>query len=100
MGFLDQEITFDMGHLVLLLALFGFVFYMTTRKENLTGMAQELGIQPVHATVCHCPDCERTVMQQALDGQLYGCDPSRPNFDPQECNNSYRKASLHGCGIA
>ena len=112
MAFMDQEISFDMGHMLLLLALVGFVFFVANRCKLACGNGTEglqvggctagVNVQPVTATKCRCPDCAATALQQARDGQLYGCNPNNPYvpFSKEECNNQYRKALLHGCGVA
>ena len=102
MTFLDQEISFDIGHLLLLLALVGFIFFVTNRCKLTCNNSEGLNIQPVHWKSCRCPSCVETAYQQAQSGQLYGCDPNNPfvPFSDEECNNSYRKTALHGCGVA
>ena len=107
MTFLEQEISFDMGHAILLLALVGFIYYIVTRckingKEGMHG--HPLGgvnVEPVHPKVCHCPDCAKVALEQAQSGQLYGCNPNNPYvpYSPEECNLQYRKTLLHGCGV-
>ncbi len=111
MTLFDQEITFDMGHLLLLFALVGFIFFVTNRcklacndKEGLAVGNSPAGVdvQPIHWKSCRCPSCEATALEQARTGQLYGCNPSNPYvpYSKEECNYQYRKASLHGCGVA
>lgn len=96
MTFLDQEITFDIGHLILLLVLVGFVLFVVQRYR------EGLEIQKVHIRECRCQDCLDVALHQAQTGQLYGCDPNNPYvpYSPEECEYSYRKAALHGCGVA
>lgn len=95
MTFLDQEITFDIGHLLLLVALVAFILYIARRNEG-------LDVRKIHYKSCRCPTCAEVAYQQAKDGQLYGCNPKNPYvpYSPEECNYSYRKTMLHGCGIA
>lgn len=110
MAFLDQEITFDMGHLVLLFALVGFIFFVAKRckltcnggSEGLTVGAAGVDVQPVHWKSCRCASCNATALEQARNGDLYGCNPNNPYvpFSKEECNYQYRKAALHGCGVA
>ncbi len=112
MAFFDQEISFDMGHLLLLIALVGFIFFVANRcklscngKEGLDvqgGCPAGVNVQPVHWKSCRCPSCEEAVLQKAQNGELYGCNPNNPYvpYSKEECNYQYRKASLHGCGVA
>lgn len=102
MSFLDEEIEFDVGHLILLGALILFVVFISKRcKEGMTGKSIN-GVQPIHWKSCRCPSCAAVALQQAEDGYLYGCNPNNPYvpYSKEECNNSYRKTMLHGCGIA
>lgn len=96
MTFLNQEITFDVGHLVLLLAFIALLLYVAQRYR------EKFEVQAVQIQPCRCQSCLDAVQQQAQSGQLYGCDASNPYipFSPEECNYSYRKAALHGCGVA
>ena len=106
MTFLDQEISFDIGHLVLLLALVGFIFFVAKRCKLSCGGNEGLNVkgvdvQPTHWKPCRCASCEEAVLQKARDGYLYGCDPNNPYipYSKEECNYQYRKNSLHGCGV-
>lgn len=108
MTFFDQEINFDIGHFVLLFALVGFVFFVANRCKITCNSSEGLdvtggvNVNPVHWKSCRCPSCETAALHMAQNGQLYGCDPSNPYvpFSKEECNYQYRKASLHGCGVA
>jgi hypothetical protein len=110
MSILDQEINFDVGHLVLLLALIGFLLFVMMRckaDENLkvgetAGCPAGVNVQPVHWKSCRCPDCETVALQQARNGELYGCNPNNPYvpYSKEECDYQYRKALLHGCNVA
>ena len=109
MSFLDQEINFDMGHLVLLIALVGFIFFVSKRckmtcdgKEGLCVAESGVDVAPVHWKSCRCPSCESAALDMARNGYLYGCNPNNPYvpYGKEECNYQYRKASLHGCGVA
>jgi hypothetical protein len=109
MGLFEQEITFDMGHLVLLLALIGFIFFVASRCKLSCGNSKEGldvpesdGLQMVRPPECKCPSCNEAAFQKAKDGYLYGCDPNNPiaPYSKEECNYQYRKAALHGCGVA
>jgi hypothetical protein len=105
MTFLDQEISFDIGHLVLLLALVGFIFLVVRRCKSeglIVAGKGGIEIQPVNWKSCRCPSCEEAALDMARKGQLYGCDPNNPfvPFSNEECNYQYRKAALHGCGVA
>ena len=95
MTLLDQKIDIDIGHVLLFAALVGFVIYLVRRKEG-------LDVKKIHYKSCRCPSCAEVAYQQAVTGQLYGCNPSNPYvpYSPEECNYSYRKTMLHGCGIA
>ena len=115
MAFLDQEISFDMGHLILLIALVGFIFFVANRCRlscggNVEGLATEDGgncpaginVGKVHWKSCRCPACVADCGNKANTGQLYGCNPNNPYvpYGPEECEYSYRKCTLHGCGVA
>jgi hypothetical protein len=102
MGFLEQEISFDMGHLLLLIALVLFVFFVASRCKLTCNGNENLEIQRVHWKSCRCPACEPAVYNKAMTGELYGCDPNNPYvpYSEEECNYQYRKNALHGCGIA
>ena len=102
MAFLDQEINFDMGHMLLLLALIGFIFFVSKQCRISCNGKEGMDVRPVHWKSCRCPSCMNVAYQQAKDGQLYGCDPNNPYvpYSPEECNYSYRKTALHGCGVA
>ena len=102
MTFLNQEISFDMGHLLLLLALVGFLFFVAFRCRINCGGSENLEVQKVHWKSCRCPSCLEAVYEKAMNGELYGCDPNNPfvPYSPEECNYQYRKAALHGCGVA
>lgn len=107
MTFLDEEITFDIGHLVLLLALIGFIVFVSSRCSFSCSSTEGLNVsgvdvQPVHYKSCRCPDCLQVALEQARSGQLFGCNPNNPYvpYSKEECNYQYRKAALHGCGVA
>jgi len=112
MTFLEQEISFDMGHLLLLIALVAFIFFVANRcklscngKEGLDvqgGCPAGVNVQPVHWKSCRCPSCEADALYKAQHGYLYGCNPNNPYvpYSKEECNYQYRKAALHGCGVA
>ena len=108
MSFLDREISFDTGHLLLLLALIGFILYLVYRQKSAEGLkvngveVGDNGIQPIHWKSCRCSDCGDAVLKKAENGYLYGCDPKNPfvPYSKEECNYQYRKAMLHGCGVA
>lgn len=113
MSLFDQEINFDMGHLLLLISLVGFIFFIASRcrlscsgndgKESLDVAAMNArAIQPLKWKSCRCPDCEQAALSMAENGHIYGCDPNNPfvPYSGDECNYEYRKTSLHGCGIA
>jgi len=111
MSFLDNEIHFDAGHLLLLVALVLFVLFVVYRCRlkaeglRVAGDAVSpaaLSIQKVHYQQCRCPSCVEAVYQKALSGDLYGCNASNPYipYSKEECNYQYRKNALHGCGVA
>ena len=103
MTFLDQEITFDMGHLVLLAGLVIFIIFVASRCSLSCGKNNEqLQIQPVKWKSCRCPDCAKVAYQKAVNGELYGCDPNNPfvPYGQEECNYQYRQTALNGCGVA
>lgn len=98
MDFLNQEITFDAGHLLLLLAIFAFIFYCVQYCNKKEG----LNVQQVKPQICKCKDCASECFRRALNNEFYGCrkdDPLNP-YSPQQCETEYRKCMLHGCGIA
>lgn len=99
---LNQEITFDMGHMILLLALVVFVFFVSSKCKLSCNGSENLDVAPVHYKSCRCPGCAQTALQRARDGDMYGCDPNNPfvPFSGDECVNQYHKTMLHGCGIA
>jgi hypothetical protein len=110
MTFLQQEINFDLGHIILILALVFFVIFVSQKcklscsysdKEGLT-ISPDLDIQPVYWKPCRCENCNLAALDKAKNGYLYGCDPNNPiaPFSREECNYQYRKAALHGCDIA
>lgn len=98
MDFFNQEINFDLCHLILFLAIFGLIFYVLFyRNKN-----EKLDVQPVQPTLCKCPSCAEMALQQVQNNELYGCTPDSlllPHSD-DECLFSYRKQMLHGCAIA
>lgn len=100
MSMLNQEIKFDVGHMILLLALIVFVFFVSY-KCKLFG-PENLDVDPVHYKSCRCQKCAQVALQRARDGDMYGCDPNNPfvPFGGDECNYQYHKTMLHGCGIA
>ena len=112
MAFLDQEISFDMGHMLLLLAIVGFVFFVASRcklscggQEGLKvqgGCKAGVNVQPIGWKSCRCQSCEDAALAKAQNGELYGCNPNNPYvpYSKEECNYQYRKAMLHGCGVA
>ena len=102
MSFLNEEITFDMGHLLLLLALVAFILITTNKCKLSCGSTESLDVPPVHWKSCRCPGCEQVALEQAQNGYLYGCDPNNPfvPYSKELCDNSYRKTLLHGCGVA
>jgi len=105
MAFLDQEISFDIGHLVLLVALIGFIFFVANKCKLACGGKgdkENLEVQKVHWKSCRCPDCTQACYQKAKNGELYGCNPNNPYvpYSPEECEYQYRKCTLHGCGVA
>ena len=111
MALFDQEISFDMGHLILLLSLVAFIFFVSSKcklscngSEGLEvgGCSAGVDVLPVNRKSCRCPDCAKVALTQAQTGQLYGCNPNNPYvpYSKEECNYQYRKALLHGCGIA
>jgi len=102
-SFLEAEINLDLGHVVLLLVLIGFVFYLVwkARKEGMQVDGKPWPV-PVVARSCKCPDCAASALDKAQSGVLYGCNENDPYIpsSPEICNYSYRKELLHGCGIA
>lgn len=112
MTFLNQEINFDIGHLILLIAFIAFIFFVTKRctfscasgSEGLEvgGCSAGVDVNPVHWKSCRCPSCLQAVLEKAQKGYLYGCNPNNPYvpYSKEECNYQYRKAALHGCGVA
>jgi len=102
MTFFNEEINFDMGHLILLIALVLFVFFVAMRCKLSCGDNEGLEIPRVHWKQCRCPTCEEAVYNKAVSGELYGCDPNNPliPYSQEECYNQYRKGVLHGCGVA
>jgi len=106
MTFLDTEITFDIGHLILIVALVVFALYALRRcnDENLVSpsdIANLVDVNPVKYRPCKCEDCGAAVMQKAQSGNLYGCNPNNPYvpFSKEECNFQYMKNMLHGCRV-
>lgn len=111
MAFLDQEISFDIGHLVLLIALVGFIIFVTSRCRLSCGGQEGLAVggsctggvnvDPVSWKSCRCKSCEEAVLEKARKGYLYGCNPNDPlvPYSKEECNYQYRQASLIGCGV-
>lgn len=99
MTFFNRNVNFDIGHLFLLAALVFLVFFGC---KFICRGSEGLDVQKVHWKSCRCPTCAEVAYKQAQDGQLYGCNPNNPYvpYSPEECNYSYRKAMLHGCGIA
>ena len=89
MGFLDQEINFDMGHLILL-ALLAIVIFMNYKKEGMGGLPI---VNPTYDQYM------ARVKESAKAGDLYGCDPrdTYAPYSPDECENQVQKAALFGC---
>lgn len=108
MTFFDEEISFDTGHLILLLALVGFLLFVSLRCSIKCGGEEGLnvslpnGVQPMNPIPCHCSACAAAVLEKAQNGELYGCNPNNPYvpYSKEECNYQYHKNMLHGCGIA
>jgi hypothetical protein len=95
MDFLLQDIQIDPGHIVLMVGLFiliGIIIYKSI--ENFEGPIVK--IKP-----CHNQACVDAVYNQAVSGQLFGCDPNSKHspHSPEECYYQYRKALLHGCNV-
>ena len=102
MDFFSQEINFDIGHLILLIALFGFIFYVVRYCRGSSGATEGLEVAPVIANKCKCSDCAAACFEKVLNNEFYGCrkdDPLTP-YSPQQCEYEYRKCVLHGCGQA
>ena len=99
----STQLSIDAGHIVLAVVLI-VVIVMVCKKCSFScgGGSEGLNVHPVKAPSCRCPKCAQAVLKQAHNGQLYGCDPNNPfvPFGGDICNTSYRKALLHGCGVA
>jgi hypothetical protein len=84
---------YNIGSLLLLLAL--VVLIVVALKSR----SEDLQVPKVNVTPCKCQSCQDECYQRALNGQLPGCGGCNgTNYD--QCNDSYRKCLLHGCGIA
>lgn len=99
MDLLNKEINVDIGHLLLLAVVVGIVLFVSNRCRLECGSRSEnLDVPRIHQNLCRCPSCAETCYQRAVTGVLPGCSNTDGNFD--QCNNSYRKCLLFGCGVA
>ncbi len=95
MDFFNQEITFDIGHVLLFLAIFGVIVYVLFYRKS-----EGLDVDPVVPTLCKCPACADECLRRAQNNELYGCsndNPLLPHSDG-ECILNYRKCLL-SCGV-
>ena len=72
-SFLEAEINLDLGHVILLLVLIGFVGYLIWK-------ARKEGLQPLIPRKTHCPDCAQAVWEKAKNGYLYAATPTLTTF--------------------
>lgn len=100
MDYLTQNISFDAGHIVLLVSLALLAIFIIFKCK--ASKPENLEVQRIYVKPCRCTTCADTCYERAKKGLLYGCDPNNPftPFGGDECEFQYRRCMLDGCGIA
>jgi len=95
MAFLNQELSFDMGHLLLLVGLVIIVFIILKKSSAGT---ENLNVPFYGPRKCRCEACLAEVQRRVENDEFPGCkkDGVYP-YSPDECLYQMHQARLIGC---